>query len=107
MVEIDWAKIGEMGLGVVALIAITFIVVKFIEAWQKSNDAQIHTADALAKNAQAYDKLAHVFEQSSEREREFEREALRLLQENAAKTADTHRRVREMHQRMLEHGEGH
>ena len=32
MVEIDWAKIGEMGLGVVALIAITFIVVKFIEA---------------------------------------------------------------------------
>jgi len=103
-IEVDWAKLGELGIGVVALVVFFFMFKLVMGQWSKSTEAQLTSAQALERNTQAYEKLSAVFEKSYERELEFQREALGIMKENSVLLKDTNDRVRDV-KRLLERSE--
>lgn len=104
IVSVDWSKVSEAGIGVVALVAfvvLTAVLVKaFFTVWNRSIDTQEKSNEAITKNTEAYNKLSTVFEKSHEREIEFQREAISLLRTNNNVVNDVHEKVKDIHKKI-------
>lgn len=104
IVSVDWSKVSEAGIGVVALVAfvvLTAVLVKaFFTVWNRSIDTQEKSNEAITKNTEAYNKLSTVFEKSHEREIEFQREAISLLRTNNTVVNDVHEKVKDIHKKI-------
>ena len=85
-VMFDWAKIGELGIGVVALIVLYKVITLFVDMWSKSTDA-------INRNTEGFQQLSNTLARSHEREVEFQKEAIRMLKENSDLHAETHRNL--------------
>jgi uncharacterized protein HemX len=105
-IAVDWGKVSEAGIGVVALVAIVALVwglgKGFLAVWGRSIDSQEKSTDAISKNTEAYNKLSVVFEKSYEREIEFQKEAIQLLRDNHNIAVDTQKRVKDIHDKIKE-----
>lgn len=104
LVSVNWAKLSEAGIGVVAIVAFvvltSFLVKGFFKVWNRSIDTQEKSNEAITKNTDAYNKLSTVFEKSHEREIEFQREALELLKSNNTIARDTHDKVKDIQEKL-------
>lgn len=104
VISVDWAKISEAGIGVVAVIAIVILIAilwkGFLAVWNRSIDSQEKSTDAITKNTEAFNNLSNVFEKSHEREIEFQREALELLKDNNLLAKQTHEKVTDLHEKL-------
>lgn len=86
----DWTTLTDLGIGVVAIILLYQTFMKFADIWQKSIDTQQEQTRALDRNAEAYEKLADVFDKNMARETAFQQEVLGVIK-------DTNRKVTEIH----------
>lgn len=81
-------SIGGVGLAVVLAYFGYKIIMFMIEQWKSSTEA-------LNKNSEAFNKLSVVFEKSDERQIEFQKEILIVMN-------DTHKKVTDIHNKFIE-----
>lgn len=108
MVEFDWSvveKVGIGGLGVVALFVIFRLTLLFIQQWNESTKA-------LNRNSDAYNKLAEIFENSSNQQKqfqkeqmEFQRQQMEFQKEMLLLTKDTNTKVTALHDKLIKGGD--
>ena len=87
----EWAILEKVGIAGVALGGFWImyqLFILFMNQWGASTEA-------LNRNSDGYEKLSKVFEQSHEREMEFQKEMLSVSQ-------DTNDKVTEMHRELLD-----
>lgn len=87
----DWAileKVGIAGVAVAGFYVMYRVFILFMEQWSASTQA-------LNRNSDGYEKLSKVFEQSHEREMEFQRDMMHI-------SKDTNEKVTKLHQELVE-----
>lgn len=87
--ELDWAILETIGLGGIAIALIYFgykIIIFLMERWRESTEA-------LERNTQAYTQLSQVFQQSHEREMEFQKKLILLSEDTNKKVSEIHKNV--------------
>ena len=91
----DFASIGEYGVGIVAIAALVYVFTVFIRMWEKSIKAQNESTKALNRNTVGFMELSKVFEKSHEREVQFQKDVMELMH-------DTNKKVNEIHNRVVD-----
>lgn len=106
--EMDFSKLAEFGIGIVAIVVLYMLVQGFIKVWEKSIEvqkesiaAQNSSTDALNRNTDAYTKLSGIFEKSYEREIEFQRESKKFHADALWLLRDTHTKVDYLHEQKM------
>lgn len=91
--SVDWTVVLEKsGIGGALILLIYFGFQGFklmINQWKSSTEA-------VNKNTKAFVQLSHVFEKSSQREIEFQKEIMKLLNEGQYTIKDTHKKVEDI-----------
>lgn len=98
---IPWSKLGDYGIGIVALVIVYLLVRLFIEMWKMSIESQNKSTDAINRNTSGFTQLSNVLATQSERDRLFQVEALELLKETNKQTKQTHKKVIDIHGKLF------